>query len=98
MEDSLTDYLNQRISWTISNRQWIGMETYIAVCNECGEPISSALDEAIAARIVPSILAKALQADGRIDVTAGLNASFGDGQLPFSRKAIKDLSKSRVHV
>ncbi len=92
--DAFTDFLNQHVPFEISNKQWIGMEKYIAVLNECGVNTAFALDEAISTKIVPSVLVKVLNADEKIDITAGLNASFGDGELPISRRAIKELSGS----
>ena len=92
--DAFTNYLDELVPFAISNKQWVGMETYIAVLTECGENTAVAFDAAISARIVPSALAKAFRADKKIDLIAGLSTSFGDGEISISRKAVKELSRS----
>ncbi len=94
--DSFTDFLNEHMTFTISNRQWIGMEKYIAVLNECKKDTESALDEAISTRIIPSAVASASRTDKKIDIISGLSTAFKDNEMPSSRKAAKELAKSNL--
>ncbi|MBQ7336615.1 MAG: hypothetical protein IJW92_09115 [Clostridia bacterium] len=95
--DAFADFLNEYLPFAISNKQWIGMERYIAVLNACGAENAAALDEAIAARILPSVLAKAFRADQKIDIAEGLNASFEYDEIAISRRALKELGRSDLH-
>lgn len=92
--DAFVAYLNEGTPFEISNKQWIGIEKYISVLCECGESIATAFDLAMAARMIPSALSCAAKADKKIDVLAGLSASFKEGELSIARKAVKSLSKS----
>ncbi len=94
--DSFTDFLNEHMTFTISNKQWIGMEKYIAVLNECKKDSAGALDEAISTRIIPSAVASASRADKKIDIISGLITAFKDNEMPISRKAAKELGKSNL--
>ena len=96
--DIFTNFLEKGLSFTISNKQWIGMEKYIAVLNACDKKGTEALDEAISAKIVPSILAKALEAEEKIDITAGMMTAFQDNEMPLSRKAIRELNKFELRA
>ena len=90
--DAFIDFLNQSLPLSISNKQWIGMEKYIAVLMECEESAVLALDEGIATRVIPAILAKATKAKKKADIIAGLNAAFESGEILASRKAAKSLT------
>ena len=90
--DAFIGFLNQSLPVSISNKQWIGMEKYIAVLMECKENASLALDEGIATRIIPTILAKASKAKKKADIIAGLNATFESSEILASRKAAKSLT------
>ncbi len=91
--DAFVDFLNKYLPFTISNKQWIGMERYIAVLNECGENAMVALDEGISARIIPQLLAKDSKAKKKVDIIAGLNTSFEGNEISISRKAVKLFGK-----
>ncbi len=92
--DAFTDFLNEHMTFTISNKQWIGMEKYIAVLNECKKNSTDALDEAISTRVIPSVVASASRTDKRIDIISGLITAFKDSEMLISRKAAKELGKS----
>ncbi len=94
--DAFTDFLNEHLTFTISNKQWIGMEKYIAVLSECKNNTADALDEAISTRVIPSAVASALRADKKIDIISGLVSAFKDNDMPISRKAVKELGKSNL--
>ena len=91
------DFINQTVSFAIPNKQWLGMEKYIAVLNDCNESVEIALDEAIAVNIIPSVIAKAIKAEKRVDVLAGLSASFDSNEISISRKAVKSLGQFELH-
>ena len=60
--DTFIGFLNQSLPITISNKQWVGMEKYIAALIECQESPMLALDKGIATRLIPTILSKASKA------------------------------------
>ena len=95
--DAFVDFINQTVSFAIPNKQWLGMEKYIAVLNDCNESVEIALDEAIAVNIIPSVIAKAIKAEKRVDVLAGLSASFDSNEISISRKAVKSLGQFELH-
>ncbi len=96
--DTFTDFLSEHMPFAISNKQWIGMEKYISVLNECKINTKDALDEAISTRIIPSVVASASRTDKRIDITSGLITAFNDCEMLISRKAAKELGKSGLRM
>lgn len=96
--DVFSDSLEKSLLYKISNKQWIAMEKYISVCNACFENSTDALDKAIAAKILPDILAKALVADKKLDIVTEVMNAFGDVEMPKTRKAAKELVKSNLRA
>ena len=54
--DKIEDYANKFTQFKIGNRQWLGLERFIYVYVSCGGDIDEAVGEAVAARVVASVL------------------------------------------
>lgn len=90
--DHLEAYGKRFADFSISNKLWIGLETYLSVllCTEA-DPVV-ALDEALAVKILPTLI-RALS--GKLSreergLSETLNAILGDGNADLCRKTVKE--------
>ena len=93
--DSFSAFVNGYVPFAIGNKQWIGIERYIAVFEGCGGDADVAFDRALAVRLIPSVISAASKAEKRIDLIDGINTAFGDSEISACRKVIKDSAKNR---
>ena len=90
--DRLESYAIRYADFRIGNKHWLGMEVYMAVLMSLGVEESAALDEAMAVRLMPSLVAALSGRIPREDrgLTETLDAVFGDDHTALCRKAIKE--------
>lgn len=88
--DKLEDYVNSRAQFRLSNKQWRGIEKYIAVYLACDASEAEAADSVIAAKILPLIMPmikSGMGAGGEFSLM--LENAFGEGNVPLSLSALK---------
>ena len=93
--DSFVEFIDGYVPFDIGNKQWIGIERYIAVFEGCGGEADVAFDRALAVRLIPSAITAASKSEKRVDLVDGLNVAFGDSEISACRKAIKDSMKNK---
>ena len=76
----------------MTNKLWLGLESYLAVVLTVEPDPAAALDEALAARLMPALM-PALS--GKIPkeergLSETLDAVFGDGNTTLCRKTVKE--------
>ncbi len=90
--DQLEAFAARYTPFHIGNKLWLGLEAYLAVLTDAKIDAASALDEALAVKLLP-VLIQAL-ADKLSRDSAGLGETldriFGDDNTVLCRKAIKD--------
>ena len=78
--------------FSVSNKLWLGLESYLAVLLTVEPDAHTALDEALAARLLPALLTVL---SGKIPkeergLAETLDAILGDDHTPICRKTIKE--------
>jgi hypothetical protein len=90
--DRLEAYAAGYADFRIGNKVWLGLEMYMAALMSCGAEESAARDEAMAVKLIPTMVTAL---DGRIPrdkrgLSETLDTVFGDDQTLRCRKAVKD--------
>ena len=90
--DRLEDYTNKHESYRIGNKLWVGFETYAAVYMACDGSENEALDRAVAAKLLPSVIRTV---SGRIDknergLSETLDAIFGEDHTTACRRTVAE--------
>lgn len=89
--DRLEEYVNSHVTYSIGNKLWTGFEKYIATYIACDGERSEAMDKAIAARLLPSMIAvlcgKLTEDDQSISDT--LDSIFGEENTASCRRMIQ---------
>lgn len=90
--DRLETYAARLGGFAVTNKLWLGLESYLAVVLTVEPDPAAALDEALAARLMPALM-PALS--GKIPkeergLSETLDAVFGDGNTTLCRKTVKE--------
>jgi hypothetical protein len=90
--DRLETYATRLGGFAVTNKLWLGLESYLAVVLTVEPDPATALDEALAARLMPALM-PALS--GKIPkeergLSETLDAVFGDGNTTLCRKTVKE--------
>ena len=90
--DAFERYVGERTGYTIGNKRWISIERYASVYTSAGGDSAEALDEAIAARLLPSVImsCKNAQSDARISLGDAIESIFGENEMDSSRRAVRN--------
>lgn len=94
--DAFVEFINKDTTFSIGNKQWVGIEKYIAVYEACGGELNVAIDSSMAVRLIPSALVAVKQSEKRIDLLEGINIAFGEGEISACRSVIRDASQNRA--
>ncbi len=90
--DRLESFAGRHTEFHIGNKQWLGLETYLAVLSSTGVEVLTALDEAMAVKLLPAFihaLSGKLARDER-GLGETLDVIFGDNHTARCRKTIKE--------
>jgi hypothetical protein len=89
--DKIEHFTNARAPYHISNKLWLCLEKYVAVMSVCGAEENRAIDEAVAAKLLPSVITLLDGKLGRNDttLTEALENAFGEDNIAACRKLIK---------
>ena len=90
--DRLEDYTNRHEPYRIGNKLWVGFETYAAVYMACDSTEEEALDRAVAAKLLPSVIRTV---SGRIDkeergLAETLDSIFGEDHTAACRRTVAE--------
>lgn len=91
--DRLEAYAARFGGFTLTNKLWLGLEAYLAVLLTGETDPAAALDEALAAKLLPALipaLSGKIPAEER-SFTETLDAILGDGNTPICRRTVKEL-------
>ncbi len=90
--DRVEAFAARHTEFHIGNKQWIGMETYLAVLASCEVDVPLALDEAMAVKLLPALIAALSGKLARDERGLGetLDIIFGDSNTLGCRKVIKE--------
>ena len=96
--DKLAEFVRGFAEYSIGNKQWLSMERYVAVFAACRGDIPEALDRAVAARIVPSVIAQTVTSpDGaHMGLSDEIEKIFGENNAEISRRVIRAAELSRT--
>jgi hypothetical protein len=89
--DRLEAFVAAHAPYRIGNKLWICLEKYIGTLMACGSDQNEAVDEGIAAKLIPSMVVAAsgtfsAEEDGFV---ATLEAIFGEDNVDACKKAVK---------
>ncbi len=89
--DRLESYAARYGNYHMGNKLWLGFETYLAVLTQCGLDENEALDQAMAAKLLPGMLCAL---DGKVpgeerSLAETMDAVFGDDNTALCRRVIK---------
>ncbi len=89
--DRLEAYVARHGDFSIGNKQWLGLESYLAALMEAGYDRAAALDEALAATVLPSVIPALHGKLSREERGLGetLDVLFGDGETTRCRRMLK---------
>ena len=90
--DRLEAYAGRLVSFRMSNKLWVSLETALAVCMAAGESPAAALDAALAIKLLPALI-PALSGRiprGEVSLTDTLESALGEGNTPLCRKLLKE--------
>lgn len=90
--DRLESYAARLGGFSLTNKLWLGLEGYLSVLLTVEPDPAAALDEALAARLMPALIASLsgnIPADER-SLTETLDAILGDGNTTLCRKTVKE--------
>ena len=90
--DRLEAYAARFGGFTLTNKLWLGLEAYLAVLLTGEIDPATALDEALAVRLLPALipaLSGKIPAEER-SFTESLDAILGDGNTPICRRTVKE--------
>ena len=84
--DRLEAFVNERSPYHIGNKLFLLLERYIAVYSVCGGDMQAAMDAAVAAKLLPAILAvlNGNAAPEDLDFAHTLESIFGEDLMPQS--------------
>lgn len=90
--DRLEAYAARLGGFSVTNKLWLGLESYLAVLLTVEPDPAAAMDEALAARLMPALISAL---SGRIPgeergLTETLDAILGDGNTTLCRKTVKE--------
>jgi hypothetical protein len=90
--DRLESYAARLSGFSLTNKLWLGLEGYLSAILTLEPDPTTALDEALAARLMPALIASL---SGNIpkeerSLTETLDAILGDGNTTLCRKTIKE--------
>ncbi|MBO5416128.1 MAG: glycoside hydrolase family 3 C-terminal domain-containing protein [Clostridia bacterium] len=90
--DTLEGFVNERAPYHIGNKLCLQIECYMAVCQTAGGKLSEAIDGAISAKLLPSILAILKGNENMVDVDLAqtLETIFGDENVMRCRSMIRN--------
>ncbi|MBQ8163201.1 MAG: glycoside hydrolase family 3 C-terminal domain-containing protein [Clostridia bacterium] len=90
--DTLESFVNERAPYHIGNKLCLQIECYMAVCQSAGGKLSEAIDGAVSAKLLPSILAilKGNASMVDIDLAQTFETIFGDENVTRCRSMIKN--------
>jgi hypothetical protein len=89
--DRLESFVASHAPYQINNKLWLCLEKYVAVMSVCGAEENRAIDEAVAAKLLPSVITLLDGKLGRNDttLTEALENAFGEDNIAACRKLIK---------
>ena len=93
--DSFVAELNKATEYSITNKQWVGLERFIAAFASAGEEIEGGFKHAIASRILPDVLALMSKDEISFDLVGALNGAFDEETADFCRKTLKAWGKKK---
>ncbi len=90
--DRLEAFAARYSQFHIGNKLWLGLEAYLAVLTDAKLDAATALDEALAVKLLPTLIQALSGKLSRDDTGLGetLDRIFGDDNTVLCRKAIKD--------
>jgi hypothetical protein len=89
--DKLEVFIAARAPYHINNKLWLGLEKYAGAFMACGFEEDEAVDEAIAAKLLPSMIAAVNGTFSSDDagLAETIESIFGDDNVDACKKAIK---------
>ncbi len=95
--DKLEEFVNKQIEYSITNKQWLSMERYVAVFTACQGELVDAVDRAVASKLIPVIISIAAKSEDGIDELGDqIEGIFGENNADVCRKAIRSADLSRT--
>ena len=93
--DRLEEYVNARSPYHIGNKMWYGLEQFAFTYLACEGDRNDALDEAVCATLLPSILTALCGKLSRDDLSLSevMESFFGEGRVDTCRRMIKSSVK-----
>lgn len=86
--DAFEGYVGERTGYTIGNKRWISIERYASVYTSAGGEVTEALDEAIASRLLPSVISACRGKE--ISLGETIENIFGENEMDCSCRAIRN--------
>jgi hypothetical protein len=89
--DKLEEFVNDKAPYHIGNKLCLQLESYMSVCESAGASVSEAIDGAISAKLLPTILSilKDNPEMADIDLAETFESIFGDENVSRCRSMIK---------
>ena len=86
--DTFEGYVGERTGYTIGNKRWISIERYASVYASAGGDVSESLDEAIASRLLPSVISACKGKE--ISLGEAIESIFGENEMDGSCRAVRN--------
>ena len=96
--DKLEDFVGKYAEYSIGNKQWLSMEKYVAVFTACAGDMTDAVDRAVAARLVPSIVSTAFTTEkgAQMELSEEMEKIFGENNVDLSRRIVRNAELNRT--
>ena len=95
--DRLEEFVGKQIEYSITNKQWLSMEKYVAVYTACRGELFDAVDRAVASKLIPVIISLASNSEGGVyELGDQIESIFGENNADACRKAIRSADLSRT--
>ena len=94
--DKLEEFACKHIEFSIGNKQWLGIEKYVAVYTACNGELDEAIDRVVASKIIPGIVATTVNTEGaELELADEVEIIFGENNAENCRKVIRSADLSR---
>ena len=90
--DRLEEYVRFHTEYSLTNKMWLCLEKYAYVCVACGADTDNAIDRAMCAKLIPSVISALkgnLTSEDR-SVSDTLDVLFGEDCVENCKKLIKE--------
>ena len=90
--DKLADFVKDHTDYELGNKLWLCLENYLFTYMACDGEVDSAMDAALAAKLLPSVIAalNGKMTSGEKGLIEVMENLFGEEHLALSQKMIRD--------